>query len=155
MSMGTIANILAAICLVVSSAACKEKSVDQIRSQQQSVDQALSRDSSIAKDLDRTKAYAPLPMSTSPHANTLGQASPARNARSAGCSNYQSLVANVWVGKELFLASDCTPIGKIADVQGDFHFPDGTVRDAILVSFADGSADWIPRKTAQLLYLTR
>jgi hypothetical protein len=155
MSMGTMANFLAVICLLVSSSACKEKSVDQIRSQHQSVDRPLSRDSSIAKDLDRTKAYAPLPMSTSPHTNTLGQASAARKTRSAGCSTYQSLVANVWVGKELFLASDCTPIGTIADVQGDFHFADGTVRDAILVSFADGFAEWIPRKTAQRLYLTR
>jgi hypothetical protein len=72
-----------------------------------------------------------------------------------GCSTYRSLVANVWLGGELFLASDCSPIGKIAGVQDNYHFPDGTVRDAILISFTDGSADWIPRKTAQLLYVTR
>jgi hypothetical protein len=73
----------------------------------------------------------------------------------AGCSTHRSLVANVWLGGELFLASDCSPIGKIAGVQDDYHFPDGRVRDAILISFTDGSADWIPRKTAQLLYLTQ
>ncbi len=68
---------------------------------------------------------------------------------------YQTLVANVSPGKELFLASDCSRIGTIADVQSDYRFPDGTLRDAVLISFADGSADWIPRKTVQLLYITR
>ncbi len=72
-----------------------------------------------------------------------------------GCSTYQSLVANVWPGKELFLASDCSPIGRIVEVRDDYRFPDGTERDAILISFNDGSSDWVPRKTAQQIYRTR
>lgn len=70
-------------------------------------------------------------------------------------SGYQTLVANVIPGKELFLKSDCTPIGVIVDIASDYAFPDGTERDAVLISFRDGSADWIPRKAAQLLYVTR
>ena len=89
--------------------------------------------------------------------NAEGGTGTRRCASPAGipAAGYRSLIANVWLGKELFLASDCSSVGKIADIQGDYRFPDGTVQDAILISFGDGSADWIPRKTAQLLYVTR
>ena len=116
----------------------------------------LANDTSLARTHPRVDTSPPLPYSASPHANTVTQSGSTKtSSQSGGCSGYQSLVANVWIGKELFLASDCSPIGTIADVQEDYHFPDGSIRDAILVSFNDGSADWIPRKAAQLLYKTR
>jgi hypothetical protein len=87
----------------------------------------------------------------------------APSARSSRCmdndgrpaAGYQTLVANVYPGKPLFLGSDCSKIGVIADVRGDYTFPDGTKRDAVLISFENGTADWVPRKTVQLLYVTR
>ncbi len=84
----------------------------------------------------------------------LGPSSLAPSA-SLACSDSEQLVANVWPGKKLYLASDCSLIGTIVDVEDDYKFPDGTERNAILISFKDGSTDWIPRETAQRLYLTR
>jgi hypothetical protein len=68
---------------------------------------------------------------------------------------FETLIANVVPGKPLFLGSDCSEVGVIADIESDHRFPDGTNRDAVLISFKDGSADWVPRKTAQMLYVTR
>ncbi len=70
------------------------------------------------------------------------------------CSGNQQLVANVHPGYALFLKSDCSEIGTIVDIAEDYRFPDGTERDAILISFKDGTTDWVPRQAAQLLYLT-
>jgi hypothetical protein len=68
---------------------------------------------------------------------------------------YETLIANVYPGRRLFLGSDCSEIGVIVGVEEHHRFPDGTDREAVLISFNDGSADWIPRKTAQLLYVTQ
>jgi hypothetical protein len=73
----------------------------------------------------------------------------------SGDDGYQSLLANVWVGNELYLRTDHAYIGVIQDIESDHVFPDGTQRDGILVKFANGSIDWIPRKTAQQIYVTK
>lgn len=144
--------------LLIALAACKAKNSDDV----------LAVDSSITKD---DLSFAPTPGRTGDagasrlieRVSAMGQGRSATTTRDSrketasprSCSAYQSLVANVSLGKELFLASDCSPIGRIAAVQDEYRFPDGTTRPAILISFKDGSADWVPRKTAQLIYVTR
>lgn len=68
---------------------------------------------------------------------------------------YQTLVANVWIGKKLYLRTDLTFIGTIIDIAPRHRFPDGTTRPGVLVRFRDGSADWIPRQTLQRIYVTK
>jgi hypothetical protein len=73
----------------------------------------------------------------------------------APSSGYKTLFANVWVDQPLYLRTDKTFIGTVAAVEDDHRFADGTVRDAVLVRFTDGSRDWIPRRTLQQIYVTR
>ncbi len=68
---------------------------------------------------------------------------------------YQGLVANTWEGQELYLKSDCAYIGQIVGIESDHTFPDGTVRDGVLIHFGSGDVDWVPRKAAQLLYVAK
>src|SRR4030065_2455374 len=60
-------------------------------------------------------------------------------------SEYKSLIANIWIGTALYLATDKTFIGTVIDINDDHIFPDGTNRRAIRVKFWDGSNSWIPR----------
>jgi hypothetical protein len=101
-----------------------------------------------ASTTSESTAAAPL---TSPPAPA--EALPTRASRQN--DDYQSLIANVWVGNKLYLKSDHAYIGVIRDIESDHIFPDGTQRDGILVQFASGDIDWVPRKTAQLIYLTK
>jgi hypothetical protein len=80
---------------------------------------------------------------------------PVTTPSASNTGGYQSLVANVWVGKPLYLKPDLTYIGEILDVADDHRFDDGTTRQAILVRFAAGSTDWVPRNTAQRIYVTK
>ena len=76
--------------------------------------------------------------------------------RSASRSDgYQRTFANVWPGKKLYLASDLTYVGEVIDVADKQRFPDGTIRKAVLISFADGEVDWIPRDVVTRIYLTK
>lgn len=155
MKRGMIANSLAALCVLGAASACKDDNSDDVLARDTSLMQGLSLDSATnRRDLPfRSLTDHPLlqPSTSDPRPRTRSDVTSPRSS----CSTYQSLVANVWPGKELFLASDCNPIGRVVEIQNDYAFPDGTRRDAILISFKDGSADWVPRKTAQLLYLTR
>jgi hypothetical protein len=63
---------------------------------------------------------------------------------------------NVWPGKSLYLKTDHTLIGQVVNAESGHTFPDGTVRDGVLIRFSiDQSQDWIPRETVHRLYLTR
>jgi hypothetical protein len=70
-------------------------------------------------------------------------------------TSYQTLIANVWPGKRLYLKTDHAYIGVIQDVEDDHLFPDGSQRDGVMVEFPDGSSDWIPRGTLQQIYVTK
>ena len=70
-------------------------------------------------------------------------------------AGYQSLVANSWPGKKLYLRTDKTFIGTIVNAQEDHFFEDGTRRDAVLIRFKDGTDDWLPRETVKRIYVTR
>ena len=77
------------------------------------------------------------------------------SASLTGPSGFQSTVANIVPGKALYLRSDHALVGTVADVESRHAFPDGTARSAVLIHFVDGTADWVPRETVHLLYVTR
>lgn len=68
---------------------------------------------------------------------------------------YKSLVGNVNLGALLYLRTDKTFIGTVADVESSHRFEDGTAGDGVLVSFVNGEAFWVPRKTVHQIYVTR
>lgn len=67
---------------------------------------------------------------------------------------YQSTVANLWVGRRLFLKSDHGFVGTIIDISGRATFENGTRGEGVRVRFPDGSDMWIPRRTVHLIYVT-
>jgi hypothetical protein len=77
------------------------------------------------------------------------------NSAPPSVGDYQSLIANVWVGKKLYLRTDKTYIGTIADIESDHRFETGAVADAVLVDFDNGARFWVPRKTLQQIYVTK
>jgi hypothetical protein len=76
-------------------------------------------------------------------------------AAPASDAGYQSLIANIWPGKKLYLRADKTFIGTIVTAATDHVFEDGTQRDAVLIRFKDGTDDWLPRETVKRIYVTR
>jgi hypothetical protein len=73
----------------------------------------------------------------------------------ASDAGYQSLVANIWPGKKLYLRLDKTFIGTVVNTEDDHTFDDGSQRDGVLVRYPDGSVDWLPRETVKRIYVTR
>jgi hypothetical protein len=72
----------------------------------------------------------------------------------ASTEGYQSLVANIWPGKKLYLRTDKSFIGTVVDA-GEHTFEDGTRRKGVLIRFKDGTDDWLPRETVKQIYVTR
>jgi hypothetical protein len=68
---------------------------------------------------------------------------------------FKTTFANLYEGTELYLVSDETYIGTVVGFEDDHQFPDGTEHNGVLIRFADGSSDWVPRKTVQRIYVTK
>jgi hypothetical protein len=70
-------------------------------------------------------------------------------------AQYRSVIGNIWVGTNLYLATDKTYIGKVVDIESNHRFSDGTIRDAVKINFANGQTFWMPRETVKMIYVTR
>lgn len=80
---------------------------------------------------------------------------PSRSVVPPAGDGFRSLVGNVWPDQPLFLKADKSFIGTTIAVEDEHLFEDGTRRAAVRVRFRDGSTMWVPRQTAQRLYVTR
>ncbi len=70
-------------------------------------------------------------------------------------AQYRSVIGNIWVGTKLYLATNKTYIGTVADITSNYRFPNGTMSDAVKVNFENGRTLWMPRETVKTIYVTR
>jgi len=70
-------------------------------------------------------------------------------------NEYHSIIANIWIGTKLYLASTKEYIGEVVDIKSDVKFPDGTIEAGIQIKFPDNFRAWVPRRTAIRIYVTK
>ena len=98
-------------------------------------------------NLAGSKPAGPSPAASQPHqeAPVIAPSGP----------QWQQLVANLWVGTELYLTTDKSFIGTVTGFANSHVFEDGSTRKAVQIRFKDGSIDWLPRETVQRIYVTK
>lgn len=101
---------------------------------------------------------APVLADSKPPVSTPAIAAPAYSRSDptpAPSPEWFGLVANIYEGTELYLKSDHGFVGTVVEISDDARFEDGSRGRGVRISFPDGSRMWMPRKTAQLLYVTK